>query len=213
MNTVFLTGGSSGIGLEFKKHLIANGYDVIAPTRADLDLSNFNINEVSLESYDYLILCAGVDTNGRQPFVKLNSTDFTNTVNINLLANMKLIHKYIQQRLNKPWSKIIIVGSTIVEKVFPNFVAYGTSKVALETFVEALRNELNESHGNKIGFSIVHPGLVKTNFHYNRGNVNESDRDILYKTLTHLTTDQLIPTLDQLLNDQAHIIKKIIIST
>jgi 3-hydroxy acid dehydrogenase/malonic semialdehyde reductase len=209
MRSVFLTGGSSGIGLEFKNHLIANGYEVTAPTRQDLDLSNFNINDISLGSYDYLILCAGVDYNGRQPFVKLTESDFLNTINVNLIANMKLIHKYVQQRFHKSWSKVVIIGSTIVDKVYPNFVAYGTSKVALDTFVEALAQELE---GNKIGFSRIHPGLVKTNFHYNRRNVSEENRYKIYDDIPHLTTDQLIPIFNQILNDQNHLIKKVSIS-
>lgn len=213
MKTVFLTGGSSGIGLEFKNHLISNGYIVTAPTRTELNLSNFDIDDVNLSSYDYLVLCAGIDTNGRQPFVKLKASDFNNTVQVNLLANMMLIHKYVQQRFHKPWSKIIVIGSTIVEKVFPNFVAYGTTKVALDTFVDALRSELHESQGNnKIGLSIIHPGLIKTNFHFNRGNVSETEKNILYDTLPHLTVDQLVPVFDQILNDQQHLIKKISIS-
>lgn len=213
MKKVFLTGGSSGIGQEFKNHLISNGYDVTAPTRQELDLSKFDIDSIDLKTYDYLILCAGVDTNGRQPFIKLTDEDFVNTVNVNLLANMRLIHRYVQLRYHRPWSKVIIIGSTIVEKVFPNFVAYGTSKVAMDTFVQALRTELTESLGNnKIGFSIIHPGLVKTNFHYNRGNVTKEEGEALYDNIAHLTTDQLLPTLDQIMNDEKHIIKKVSIA-
>ena len=163
---VFLTGGSSGIGAKFKDHLVEQGYNVTAPTRSELDLSNFNINDVELKDYDYLILCAGVDTHGRQPFFKLKEEDFLNTVNVNLLSNMRLIHKYIQQRHFKHWSKIIVIGSTVIDYIWPNFVAYGTSKVALDAFLESLDRELNDN----IGITRIHPGLTKTNFHFNGGN-------------------------------------------
>ena len=56
----------------------------------------------------------------------------------------------------------------------------------MDTFVQALRTELTESLGNnKIGFSIIHPGLVKTNFHYNRGNVTKEEGEALYDNIAH----------------------------
>lgn len=204
---VFITGASSGIGKEFYNYLIENNFDVTAPTRQELDLSNFDINELDLSSYDYLILCAGVDTNGRQSFINLSTVDFVNTLNVNLIANMKLVHQYVCQ--HQGWGKVIAIGSTIVDKVYPNFVAYGTSKVALDTFIDSLSQELTDSN---IGLCTIHPGLVKTNFHYNRGNVVDKDRNILYDTMPHLTTDQLLPALKQIINDQQHIIKKITVS-
>jgi short-subunit dehydrogenase len=209
MKQAFITGTSSGIGQRFKTHLTDRGYGVRAPTRAELDLSNFDINTVDLKDYDYLILCAGVDTNGRQPFIKLKESDFINTLNVNLLANMRLIHKYVQQRRFKEWSKVIVIGSTIVNYVWPNFVAYGTSKVALETFVDSLSRELSDTG---IGFSQIHPGLTKTNFHFNRGNGPVEDRDILYNTMPHITTDDLIPAFEEILNDQLHLVKKVTVS-
>ena len=209
MKKIFLTGSSSGIGAEFKLHLLARGFDVTAPLRRELDLSNFDINSVNLSGYDYLILCAGVDTNGRQPFIELKESDFTNTINVNLLANMRLVHKYVQQRYHKDWSKVIVVGSTIVDYVWPNFVAYGTSKVALETFIDSLDRELSST---TIGFSQIHPGLTKTNFHFNRGNILEENKNVLYDTMLHITTDQLIPILDSMLDDQQHVVKKVTVS-
>jgi short-subunit dehydrogenase len=201
---VFLTGSSSGIGAEFQKYLVNNAYDIYAPTRAELDLSNFNIDDISLSAYDYLILCAGVDINGRQPFINQSSDDVVNTININLISNMKLIHQYINQR-NSNWSKIIIIGSTITNYVWPNFVTYGTSKVALETFTQSLERELPKT----IGICTIHPGLTRTNFHFNRGNVAPEDKNILYDTMSCMNTDDLIPVFSQVLNDRKHLIKEV----
>lgn len=210
---IFLTGASSGIGLEYKQYLESIGHDVTAPSRQKLDLSNFDINGIDFKDYDMLILCAGVDANGRQPYTKLHSTDIVQTLQVNLTANMLIIHKYVQQRFFKSWSRVVVIGSTITEHVFPNFVAYGTSKVALNTFIQALRTELHDSQGNnKIGFTVIHPGLVKTNFHFNRGNVPVEDKNIIYDQLRHMTTDQLLPALDLILNDQQHLVKELSIS-
>lgn len=204
---VFLTGGSSGIGAEFYKHLLDNNYNVYAPSRAELDLSNFSIDTVDLTNYEYLILCAGVDTNGRQPFANQHYNDITNTIEVNLLANMKLINKYVKQR-NNIWSKIIVVGSTITDYVWPNFITYGTSKVALTSFAHALSQEVPKS----LGICIIHPGLTRTNFHYNRGNVTEENKNILYDTMPCMNTVDLIPVFEQILNDRKHLIKEIKVS-
>lgn len=210
---IFLTGASSGIGLEYKQYLDSLGHDVTAPNRQELDLSNFDINSIDFKDYDMLILCAGVDTNGRQSYTKLKSADIINTLQVNLLANMLIIHKYVQQRFFKPSSRVVVIGSTITDHVFPNFVAYGTSKVALDTFISALRTELYEAQGNnKFGFTVIHPGLVKTNFHFNRGNVPVEDKNIVYDQFWHMTTDQLIPALNLILNDQDHLVRQITLS-
>lgn len=208
MKKVFITGTSSGIGQAFKEHLLANDYDVTSPSRVELDLSNFNINDINLGSYDYLILCAGVDTNGRQPFVKQKEADFVNTLTVNLLANMRLVHKYVQQRYYKQWSKVIVIGSTIVDTISPNFVAYSTSKVALATFVNILRKELART---SIGVSLIHPGPTETNFHVNKDNGPVVDKEILYN-LPYITTEDLIPAFDQALNDKQHLLKTVSIS-
>lgn len=210
---IFLTGGSSGIGAEYKKHLESLGHSVTAPTRQELDLSDFDINLLDFKDIDMLILCAGVDINGRQPYIKLSNADITTTLQVNLMSNMSIIHKYVQQRFFKPWSRVVVIGSTITEHVFPNFVAYGTSKVALTTFVQALRTELRDAQGNnKIGFTVLHPGLVKTNFHFNRGNVPVEDKNIIYDQNRHMTTEQLVPALDLILNDREHLIKELTLS-
>lgn len=209
MKNVFLTGGSSGIGQAFKQYLEQHSYDVTSPGREELDLSNFNIDDVDLKTYDYLVLCAGVDTNGRIAFYKMSEADFLNTINVNLIANMKLIHKYLRQRIFKPWSKVIIVGSDIVDGVYAEFGVYGASKIALDSFISTTRLE---TKNNNIGFTIIHPGLTKTNFHFNRGNVSEENRDELYNTMPHMTIDELIPIFDQIINDVGHRIKKIHLS-
>ena len=210
---IFLTGGSSGIGAEYRQHLESLGHNVTAPPRQELDLNNFNINELDLKDFDMLVLCAGVDVNGRQPYTKLKTSDITTTLQVNLIANMTIIHKYVQQRFFKPWSRVVVIGSTITEHVFPNFVAYGTSKVALDTFISSIRTELRELQGNnKIGFTVIHPGLVKTNFHFNRGNVSEEDKHTVYDQNWHMTTPQLLPALDLILNDREHLVKQLSIS-
>jgi short-subunit dehydrogenase len=203
---VFLTGGSSGIGKQFKQHLESNNYAVTAPSRQELDLANLDIDIVDFKSYDYLVLCAGVDTNGRAPFAAMKSADFVNTVTVNLTSNIILIHKYVQQRMFKPWSKVIVLGSQVVDGYHPGYGVYGTSKHGLDAFMSTISYELRDKN---IGFTIMHPGLTKTNFNRNRGNVPEDKVNDLYDQTSHMQTEDLIPVFDQILHDQKNLITKI----
>ena len=206
MKTVYLTGGSSGIGQTFNRYLEAESYDVTSPTRQELDLATLDVSDIDLKSYDYLVLCAGVDTNGKIPFYKMKPEDFKNTINVNLTANILLIHKYVQQRLFKPWSKVIVVGSGVVDGYFPNFGVYGASKHGLDAFIRTVKHELGDKN---IGFTIMHPALTKTNFNRNRGNIPEDQVDELYKQIPHMQPEELIPVFEQILRDEKHLITKI----
>jgi len=200
----FLTGGSSGIGQTILTHLRGVGMLVDAPTRQELDLAS-DI-DVDLSDYDYLFLCAGVDRNGRVPFRTQTASDIQETINVNLTSNMKLINDYIRSR-NGRWSKVVVIGSTIVDHVWPNFVTYGTSKVALDCFIQAVSRE-----EPGIGFTQIHPGLVKTNFNKNRGNVPTDQEDKLYNNTPHLLPVALLPLIDQILDDREHTIKRLTIT-
>ena len=200
----FLTGGSSGIGHTILAHLRVCGISVDAPTRQEIDLSS-DI-DVDLSEYDYLFLCAGVDRNGRVPFRTQTASDIQETIGVNLIANMKLINDYIKSRDGK-WSKVVVIGSSIVDHVWPNFVTYGTSKVALDCFIQAVSQE-----EPSIGFTQIHPGLVKTNFNKNRGNVPAGKENELYNNTPHLLPEALLPLVDQILNDKEHTIKRLTIT-
>jgi len=204
MKNVFLTGGSSGIGACFKQHLESQQYTVVAPGRNELNLSNFDVALWDLSNYDCLLLCAGVDTNGRTPLTAMTSEDITNTMVVNTLSNMRLVHKYIQQR--QGWGKIIAIGSIIIDGIPAKLIPYGVSKVALDAFLSALKKELTNT---QIGICQIHPGPVRTNFNYNRGNVAESQRYALYDSMPHLVPEDLIMVLDDVLADQEHKINSI----
>ena len=56
---IFLTGGTSGIGLA-TKHLLEKQHRVTAPPRQDFDLTDFaQIDGLDLTGYDAVINCAG----------------------------------------------------------------------------------------------------------------------------------------------------------
>lgn len=203
---IFLTGGHSGIGLEIYQHL-ADNHDVHVPTRQDCDLSAYPTVDIS--DYDILILCAGSDRGGKQPFVDMDDQDWQDTFQVNLLSNIFLIKRFIKSRQDK-WSKILVIGSTSTDHIWPNMIPYSVSKLALEKFCSALRQEINPI----IGITVVRPGLVKTNFNYNRHRASKSreEADAWYDAKPHLLPRDLVPIVQQIVDDRDHHIKEITVS-
>lgn len=203
---IFVTGGSSGIGRCLLEYL-GSQHDVTAPTRKELDLAHYPC--VDLQHYDCVILCAGSDLGGKNKFVDMQDQHWQNTMQVNLLSNMKLIKDYVQARQHKP-GKIIVFGSTATDHVWPTMLPYSISKLALESFCQALRQELPPN----LGICVIRPGLVKTNFNMSRhqGAVTQQQSDQWYASQPHLLPHQLMPTIGNILLDTEHHIKDITIS-
>lgn len=203
---IFMTGGLNGIGKCLYQALVSD-HEIFAPSRAQLDLSDYPA--VQLESYDAVILCAGSDLGGKRFFVDMENQHWQNTMQVNLLSNMKLIHDYVKSR-NHQWSKIIVIGSTATDHIWPTMLPYTVSKIALEQFCKGLRQEISKN----IGISIVRPGLVKTNFNMSRhmGSITQEESNQWYDSQPHLMPEDFVPVIQNILSDRSHSIREITIS-
>lgn len=90
--TALVTGGSRGIGLAIGKRLHADGVDIIAPTRTEMDL----LSGASIDAYvrslkqpvDILINNAGI--NIIASLAEIADPDIQDTIQIDLLAPLRL---------------------------------------------------------------------------------------------------------------------------
>jgi NADP-dependent 3-hydroxy acid dehydrogenase YdfG len=176
-----LTGASSGIGAEFLKLIEPQVASLMTLGRTALTFKNKNsqhfkmdfslplrtqLTDLPLEkNIDGLILCAGSDVNGRQPFLSQSFSVWEDTISVNFLRQLELIHYFLPLVLKSRLKTLMVLTSTNIQTPPKNCTAYTSAKTALSSALENLRKEYSNQGLRAI--EIV-PGLTKTNFAYNR---------------------------------------------
>ena len=99
-----------------------------------LDLNHFQ--HLSLDRYDLLITLIGCNQAGGVEITKQRSEDVQATMNTNLVGNMMLIQKYMQQRDS---GCIIVLTSRSSYRITKENLTYGISKNCLTNFLDQIR--------------------------------------------------------------------------
>ena len=181
MKTALITGASSGIGKETAKLLVQNWFKVIAVARnidkmKDIEKLGCSIfpmdvaNEESIQSafkgiyskytkIDILINNAGYSQNG---FVEeLTLTQLKHQFDVNVFGLIRVTQMVLPKMRETGEGHIINIGSVGGDFTSAGAGAYHASKYAVESFSDALRQEL-KSFG--IIVSLIKPGGVETAF-------------------------------------------------
>lgn len=145
MHKVLLTGGSRGIGLAILQHFEALGFEVVAPTREELDLSSSQSVEAFLKAhkkagFDVLVNNAGIN---EVSFIEdIREEDLLKTMEVNLLSPMRLLRGVVPEMKHKGWGRIINIGSIwgVVSK--EGRATYAASKHGLHGVTATLSLEL-----------------------------------------------------------------------
>jgi len=161
MRTALITGASRGIGAAIASQMALDGYNVITPSRTDMDLSS---NE-SIQNYlltlttdiDILVNDAGINKVSSIDEIKLE--DIYNTLQINLIAAFQLTQHLIQGMKGREFGRIVNISSIWSKVARPGRVSYAMSKTALNGMTRSLAVELAPSN---ILVNAVAPGYVLT---------------------------------------------------
>ena len=161
MKSALITGGSRGIGKACVELLSNSGYEVLQPTRNELDL----INPSSITNYieqlgkiDLLVNNAGIAQ--RKPFMELTVGDWNHMLDTNLRGTF-LVTQGVLRNCMLPYNhgSIINIGSMGGVTGGVEQVHYATSKAGIISLTQSI-NRLYAEHG--IRCNCVNPGVIDT---------------------------------------------------
>lgn len=172
--SILITGGSGELGGRIAGRLMTAGADVTvldrqAPTQPGVrflpcDLAtpeglDTAARDLARLPCDRLINLAGVQYFGRAQDEP--SEQLSRTLNVNLLAPMRLSQAVLPEMRRRGRGQIAFVGSIFGSINFAHFASYSASKGGLRAFSQALRRELT---GSGVDVTYVAPRAVRTAF-------------------------------------------------
>ncbi|MGN6721183.1 MAG: SDR family oxidoreductase [Marmoricola sp.] len=193
MNVHLVTGGSSGIGEALVERLRGRGDQVIAPTRADVDLADARaidawVREVEVERLDSLVHCAGVVD--LAPVSDFDRASWESTMAVNLLAPAQLTAAMLPA-LRVASGAVVFVNSGAGLNAHAEWSSYAASKFGLRALADSLRAEEPE-----VRVTSIFPGRTATRMqaevHRQEGRAYDASAWIRPETVV----DQIVAVLD-----------------
>ncbi len=181
-----ITGASSGIGLELAKQFAEHGFDLIVTaenddieaaaaevrefgTRVDAvraDLMTYEGVESLHEAIrasgrplDAIAINAGVGAGGA--FVENDLGKELDLIQLNVVSVVHLAKRVLQDMVARNEGRILFTSSIAAEAPGPFQAVYHASKAFVQSFAQAVRNELKETN---IVITALQPGATETDF-------------------------------------------------
>lgn len=181
MQTIFITGASSGIGKETAKLFAQKGWRVIAAMRnleragelkemeniilAELDLTKPELikqtSQNVLKKYDIDVLFNNAGYGIMGALERIPETEIRKLFDTDVIGTMLVTQQFIPHFKNRKAGKILTTTSLAGIIALPRDGAYGAAKRAQQGMVESLYYELKPFN---VGVKAIIPGGTKTNF-------------------------------------------------
>lgn len=178
-----VTGASSGIGYNLAKCCAEHGFDLVVAADEPLDeaamdfralgvqVETLEVELASREGADKLIaavqgrpveaLLANAGHGLGHAFLEQDFNDIQHVIDTNITSTIYLLHKLLPDMVSRKRGRVLITGS--IAGFLPGAfqAVYNGTKAFIDSFAEALRNELNDTG---VTVSCLMPGATDTNF-------------------------------------------------
>lgn len=180
-----ITGASTGIGFELATLAAQDGYDILVvadealinDAARDFEQFGTSVQAVeadlsTIEGVDKLlaaangrridVLCANAGRGLGHGFLDQKVADWRHVVDTNITGTAYLLQRVLPDMVARNDGKVLVVGS--VAGYIPGAfqAVYNGTKAFIDSFTEALRNELKDADG--VTISTLMPGPVDTEF-------------------------------------------------
>ena len=179
-HTALVTGASRGIGAAIAGRLLREGVKVLTPPQSEMEL----LSDASIDAYlaaldepiDILVNNAGI--NRLASGIEVTDDNIRETLQVNLLAPMRLIRGLAPQMRARRYGRIVNISSlwSVVSK--PRRLPYATSKAGLNGMTRTLAVELAP---HNVLVNAVAPGYVHTEL--TRQNNTEQELEAIRQTI------------------------------
>jgi short-subunit dehydrogenase len=180
-----ITGASTGIGFELAEIAAENGYDLLVVADEPLidaaardfeqhgvEVTAIEADLATLEGVDKLldatrgrridVLCANAGRGLGRGFLGQDVSDWRRVIDTNITGTVYLLQHVLRNMVASRHGKVLITGS-IAGFIPGSFQAvYNGTKAFVDSFADALRNELKEAKG--ITITTLMPGPTETEF-------------------------------------------------
>ena len=181
-----ITGASSGIGLELAKQFGRHGFELLIVSSTDdifeaqelleeegIVVEAMKVNLATYGGVENLIqgiknygkelsaiaINAGIGVGGN--FIHTPLREEINLINLNIVSVVHLTKRVLPLMQKAGRGRILYTSSISAELPSPFEAVYGASKAFVQSFAEAIRNEVKETG---ISISLLMPGATNTRF-------------------------------------------------
>lgn len=156
----FVTGGARGIGRAIVARFEAEGFEVIAPPRSELDLSDLDsVQRYLAGGLEVDVLVNNAGQNVVHPFDAVPLHDFQQTLTTNLTSAFLLMQAALPGMADRGWGRVVNVSSCYSFLGRAGRAPYSASKAALNGVT---RTAALEYGARNVLVNAISPGFVET---------------------------------------------------